>query len=32
MVFAPHVETSAGVILPDSYITALAEAAMRSAR
>ena len=27
MVFAPHVETSAGVILPDAYITALAEAA-----
>jgi len=27
VVFAPHVETSAGVILPDSYITALAEAA-----
>ncbi|MEM8980465.1 MAG: aminotransferase class V-fold PLP-dependent enzyme [Pseudomonadota bacterium] len=27
VVFAPHVETSAGVILPDSYITALAAAA-----
>lgn len=27
VVFAPHVETSAGVILPDDYITALAEAA-----
>ena len=27
VVFAPHVETSAGVILPDSYITALADAA-----
>ena len=27
VVFAPHVETSAGVILPDSYISALAEAA-----
>ncbi|MBC7158348.1 MAG: alanine--glyoxylate aminotransferase family protein, partial [Rhodobacteraceae bacterium] len=27
MVFAPHVETSAGVILPESYIAALAEAA-----
>ena len=27
VVFAPHVETSAGVILPDSYIKALAEAA-----
>lgn len=26
-VFAPHVETSAGIILPDDYITALAEAA-----
>lgn len=26
-VFAPHVETSAGIILPDAYITALAEAA-----
>ncbi|MRX51472.1 aminotransferase class V-fold PLP-dependent enzyme [Paracoccus sp. S-4012] len=26
-VFAPHVETSAGLILPDDYITALAEAA-----
>ena len=26
VVFAPHVETSAGVILPDSYITAMAEA------
>ena len=27
VVFAPHVETSAGVILPDDYIAALAEAA-----
>ncbi len=27
IVFAPHVETSAGVILPDAYIAALAEAA-----
>lgn len=27
VVFAPHVETSAGLILPDDYITALAEAA-----
>jgi len=27
VVFAPHVETSAGVILPDSYVTALADAA-----
>lgn len=27
VVFAPHVETSAGVILPDDYITALAAAA-----
>lgn len=27
VVFAPHVETSAGIILPDAYITALAEAA-----
>ena len=27
IVFAPHVETSAGVILPDDYISALAEAA-----
>ncbi len=27
VVFAPHVETSAGVILPNDYITALAEAA-----
>ena len=27
VVFAPHVETSAGVILPDAYIKALAEAA-----
>ncbi len=27
IVFAPHVETSAGVILPDDYIKALAEAA-----
>ncbi|MFT5799197.1 MAG: aspartate aminotransferase-like enzyme [Candidatus Azotimanducaceae bacterium] len=27
MVFAPHVETSAGVILPDDYITAMVAAA-----
>ncbi|MEM9550171.1 MAG: aminotransferase class V-fold PLP-dependent enzyme [Pseudomonadota bacterium] len=27
IVFAPHVETSAGVILPDDYVTALAGAA-----
>ncbi len=27
IVFAPHVETSAGVILPESYITAMADAA-----
>ncbi|MEM9853359.1 MAG: aminotransferase class V-fold PLP-dependent enzyme [Pseudomonadota bacterium] len=27
IVFAPHVETSAGVILPDEYVTALADAA-----
>lgn len=27
VVFAPHVETSAGVILPDAYITAMASAA-----
>jgi len=27
VVFAPHVETSAGIILPDAYIAALAEAA-----
>lgn len=27
IVFAPHVETSAGVILPDEYVTALAAAA-----
>lgn len=27
VVFAPHVETSAGVILPDDYITAMASAA-----
>ncbi|MDW3222870.1 MAG: aminotransferase class V-fold PLP-dependent enzyme [Paracoccaceae bacterium] len=27
VVFAPHVETSAGVILPDDYITAMAKAA-----
>lgn len=27
VVFAPHVETSAGVILPDAYITSMAEAA-----
>lgn len=27
VVFAPHVETSAGLILPEDYITALAEAA-----
>ncbi len=26
LVFAPHVETSAGMILPDDYITALADA------
>ncbi|HMS94092.1 MAG TPA: aminotransferase class V-fold PLP-dependent enzyme [Tabrizicola sp.] len=26
-VFAPHVETSSGIILPDSYVTALAAAA-----
>lgn len=26
VVFAPHVETSTGIILPDSYITAVAEA------
>jgi len=26
VVFAPHVETSAGMILPDEYITAVAEA------
>jgi aspartate aminotransferase-like enzyme len=26
IVFAPHVETSAGVILPDGYITAMADA------
>ena len=26
-VFAPHVETSAGIILPDDYITAMAAAA-----
>jgi len=26
VVFAPHVETSAGMILPDDYLTALAEA------
>ena len=26
-VFAPHVETSSGIILPDSYVTAMAEAA-----
>ncbi|MFV0490971.1 MAG: aminotransferase class V-fold PLP-dependent enzyme [Pseudorhodobacter sp.] len=26
-VFAPHVETSSGIILPDDYVTALAEAA-----
>ena len=26
IVFAPHVETSAGIILPDDYITAVAEA------
>ena len=26
-VFAPHVETSSGIILPDGYITAMAEAA-----
>jgi aspartate aminotransferase-like enzyme len=27
VVFAPHVETSAGIILPDDYLTALASAA-----
>ncbi|MFD0982478.1 aminotransferase class V-fold PLP-dependent enzyme [Tropicimonas aquimaris] len=27
VVFAPHVETAAGMILPDTYVTALAEAA-----
>lgn len=27
VVFAPHVETSAGLILPDDYVTALAEVA-----
>lgn len=27
VVFAPHVETSAGVILPDGYVTAMASAA-----
>jgi aspartate aminotransferase-like enzyme len=27
VVFAPHVETSAGIILPDDYVTALADAA-----
>jgi aspartate aminotransferase-like enzyme len=27
VVFAPHVETSAGIILPDSYLMAMAEAA-----
>jgi aspartate aminotransferase-like enzyme len=27
IVFAPHVETSAGIILPDDYVTALAAAA-----
>ncbi|CUH43909.1 aminotransferase class V-fold PLP-dependent enzyme [Ruegeria atlantica] len=27
VVFAPHVETSAGVILPDNYVTAMAAAA-----
>lgn len=27
VVFAPHVETSAGLILPDDYVTAMAEAA-----
>ncbi|MFP7673514.1 aminotransferase class V-fold PLP-dependent enzyme [Marivita sp. S0852] len=27
IVFAPHVETSAGIILPDAYVTALASAA-----
>ncbi len=27
VVFAPHVETAAGLILPDAYITALADAA-----
>ncbi len=28
IVFAPHVETSAGVILPDDYVTAMAAAAL----
>ena len=27
VVFAPHVETSSGMILPDDYLTALAAAA-----
>lgn len=27
VVFAPHVETSSGIILPDDYVTALADAA-----
>jgi aspartate aminotransferase-like enzyme len=27
VVFAPHVETSAGVILPDEYLKAIADAA-----
>ncbi len=27
IIFAPHVETSAGIILPDDYVTALADAA-----
>ena len=27
IVFAPHVETSAGIILPDDYVSAMAEAA-----
>ncbi len=27
VVFAPHVETSSGIILPDSYVSALAQAA-----
>ncbi|WP_127557622.1 aminotransferase class V-fold PLP-dependent enzyme [Nioella ostreopsis] len=27
VVFAPHVETSSGIILPDAYVSALAEAA-----
>ncbi|MGP3698744.1 aminotransferase class V-fold PLP-dependent enzyme [Rhodobacter sp. NSM] len=30
VVFAPHVETSAGIILPDDYITRMAEAAHKA--